>query len=111
MSAAEPVPYRITDAGLTVRLRVTPNASASRIEGIELRDDGEAVLKLRVTAVPDKGRANAAVVTLLAAALGVPKSALTLMSGETARLKTLAVSGPGAELAERLAALLAAKSA
>jgi uncharacterized protein len=48
--------------------------------------------------VPDKGKANAAVVALLARALGVPKSAVSVVSGETARLKTLDVAGDGAVL-------------
>ncbi len=73
----------------------------------ELRDDGTSVLRLRVAAVPDKGRANAAAIALLAKALGVPKSALTLLAGETARLKTIAIAGDGAELAARLEALVA----
>lgn len=74
-------------------LRVTPNAAADRIEGTEQRDDGTAVLRLRVTAVPDKGKANAAAVALLSKAIGVPKSAITLVAGETARLKTLRIAG------------------
>ena len=55
------------------------------------------MLRLRVAAVPDKGKANAAVVTLLAKALDVPKSAIAVTSGETARLKTVRIAGdPGA---------------
>jgi len=58
------------------------------------------VLRLRVAAVPDKGKANAAVVTLLAKALDVPKSAIAVTSGETARLKTVRIAGdPGALVA------------
>ena len=64
-----------------------------------------AVLRLRVKAVPDKGKANAAVVALLAKALGVPRSAVSVVSGETARQKTLAVVGDGAALADRVVAL------
>ena len=63
------------------------------------------MLRVRVSAVPDKGRANAAVVALLAKALGVPKSAVTVVSGETARTKTLAVIGDGAALTQALDAL------
>jgi uncharacterized protein YggU (UPF0235/DUF167 family) len=63
------------------------------------------VLRVRVSAVPDKGKANAAVVALLARALGVPKSAVSVVSGETARLKTIAVAGDGAALAARIDAL------
>ena len=88
-----------------MHLRVTPNAGADRIDGTELRDDGSAVLRVRVRAVPDKGKANAAVIALLAKALGVPKSAVELVSGDTARLKTIAIEGDPAALAVRLEAL------
>ncbi len=63
------------------------------------------MLRVRVTAVPDKGKANAAVMGLLAKTLGVPKSAVTLVSGETARLKTIAIEGDPAALAARIEAL------
>jgi len=92
------LPYRRDADGLLLHLRVTPNAGADRIEGIEQRDDGTSVLRVRVTAVPDKGKANAAVIALLAKALGIPKSSLALVSGETARLKTVHMTGNPAEL-------------
>lgn len=98
-------PYRLTPEGLVLQVRVTPNASADRIEGVETRDDGNVVLRVRVRAVPDKGKANAAVVALLAKALGIPKSALQLTSGETSRFKTLRLSGDPAALAAAIDAL------
>ena len=82
-----------------LHLRVTPNAGIDRIEGVELRADGNAVLRLRVKAVPDRGKANVAVVALLSKALGMPKSAIRLVSGETARLKTVAIAGEPERLA------------
>ena len=85
---------------------MTPNAGADRIEGQELRDDGTAVLRVRVKAVPDKGKANAAVIAVLAKALGVPKSAVTLVSGDTARLKTVEIEGEPGALAGRVQGLL-----
>lgn len=97
--------FRAGAKGLTLHLRVTPNAGADRIDGTERRDDGSAVLRVRVMAVPDKGKANAAVIALIAKALGVPKSGVTLVSGDTARLKTLAIEGDPAELAAKLEAL------
>ena len=99
--------FRVTAEGLVFYVRVTPNAGADRIEGIETRDDGRAVLRLRVAAVPDRGKANAAVIALLGKAMAVPKSSISLIAGETGRLKTFAIAGDGAALAERLAALLA----
>lgn len=97
--------WRAGANGLTLHLRVTPNAGADRIDGTELRDDGSAVLRVRVKAVPDKGKANAAVIALLAKALDVPKAAVTLVSGDTARLKTIAIEGDPSALAARIEAL------
>lgn len=97
--------WREAKGGVLVSLRVTPNAGSDAIDGEETRDDGSRVLRVRVKAVPDKGKANAAVMALLARALGLPKAALTLHSGETARLKTVLVSGEAASLAGRLETL------
>ena len=57
---------------------------------------------MRVRAVPDQGKANAAVTALLAAALEVPKSAVELVAGDTARIKTFEIAGNAEELAARL---------
>ena len=98
-------PFRIDPGGVTLHLRVTPNAGRDLIEGVEERDDGTSVLRIRVKAVPDKGKANAAAVALLSKALGVPKSSISVVAGETARLKTLAIAGDPAQLAASLDAL------
>lgn len=100
------LPYRLTEDGLVLALRVTPNAGADRIEGAEARDDGSVVLRVRVKAVPDRGKANAAVIALLGKALKLPKSAISLISGETARLKTVRMAGDPQMLADRLDGLL-----
>ena len=86
-------------------MRVTPNAGADRIEGTEIRDDGNAVLRVRVKAVPDRGKANAAAIALVAKALGVPRSAVMLVSGDTARFKTLNIAGDAEALAAAIDAL------
>lgn len=67
--------------GAEFALRVTPRASRNALS----EDDGQ--LRCQVTAVPEDGRANAAVTELLATALGVAKSRLTLVRGATARDK------------------------
>lgn len=56
--------------------------------------------KLRVAAPPERGRANAAVVSLVAATLGVPRKDVELVSGETSREKVVLVHGLAAEVAE-----------
>ena len=55
-------------------------------------------LAVKVTAAPDKGRANKAVIEVLAKAWRLPKSAFALVAGETERNKTLLVTGSPAEL-------------
>lgn len=97
--------WREAEGGVVVSLRVTPNARGDAIEGEELRDDGTEVLRVRVKAVPDKGKANAAVIAILAKTLGLPRSAVTLQSGETARLKVVRIAGQPQALVAGLAAL------
>lgn len=101
-SAIEPVA-----AGARVALRVTPKASPAGIMGIETDTAGRAVLKVRVSEPPQGGKANAAVIKLLAKAWKLPKGALRIVAGETERRKTLLVEGDPAELVPRLEAWLA----
>lgn len=100
------LPWRAEVDGLTLFLRVTPNAGTDRIEGVEQRDDGSAVLRVRVSAVPDKGKANAAAILLLAKALGLPKSSISLVAGASSRFKTLHLKADSAQVLERLAGWL-----
>lgn len=58
-----------------------------------LDEAGRSVLKLRVSAAAAEGAANAAVIVLVAKALKVPKSAVRIAAGETARVKRLEVDG------------------
>lgn len=102
---SEALPWRTVPNGVRLELRVTPNAGRDAIEGVELRDDGGAVLRLRVKAVPDRGKANAAVIALLAKALGRPKSDLTLVSGDTARQKSIEIAGDARDLVRKLEAI------
>ncbi len=64
-------------------------------------------LKVRVHAPPADNEANDAVVLLVAGALGLPKSAVTIASGRTGRRKTLAIEGPGPDLVLQTLARLA----
>ena len=86
-------------------VRLQPGASADRIEGWETDPDGRAVLKVRVRARPVDGQANAALVRLVAEALGLPRSGVDLARGAQSRLKRLTVAGlDEAELRRRLGA-------
>lgn len=73
-----------------------------RIDGLLSDAKGETHLKLRVSAVAEKGKANDAVLKLLAKAWGVPRSSLSISSGETGRNKVVTVSGDPEALASAL---------
>jgi uncharacterized protein (TIGR00251 family) len=94
---------------LTVRL--TPRGGRDAIEGIERLADGRAVLKARVRATASDGEANAALVRLVAKSLEVPLREVSIVSGETARIKRLRIAGTGRALAAALEQLLAERSA
>ena len=84
--------------GVLVTVKVTPRA---RHEGIEPAGQGEA-LRVRVTEAPESGKANAAVIALLARHWRVPKSALEIASGGAGRLKRILVRGEPAVLMSKL---------
>lgn len=92
--------------GLRLRVRLTPRGGRDALEGVEVRADGQAVVKARVRAAPEKGAANAALEALVAKALGVPKTAVSVVAGETSRVKTVRVEGDPARLAPLCDALL-----
>ncbi len=85
-----------------MRIRLTPKAARSRIEGVGAGADGTPVLKVAVTAPPEKGKANAAMIKLLAKAWRLPKTSMAITAGATARRKTLLVTGDGKALVARL---------
>lgn len=82
-----------------IRVRLAPKSSSDAVEGPGEDAAGLPHLKARVRAVPEKGAANAALETMLAKALGVPKSAVSVERGSTGRLKIVAVQGDAAALA------------
>jgi len=74
-------------------VKLTPRASADRIDGWDIDPDGRPVLKVRVRARPVEGEANAALIACLAKALGVPRRDVTLARGGQSRLKMIEVAG------------------
>jgi uncharacterized protein YggU (UPF0235/DUF167 family) len=71
------------------------------VDGWVADAEGRPVLKLRVSAAAAEGAANAAVIALVAKAVGVPRSAVRIASGETARVKRLEIAGADAADLER----------
>lgn len=102
------LPYRVERERLLVDVRLTPRGGRDAVEGAERLSDGRAVLKARVRAVPEDGKANAALESLIAAELGIGRSQVAVVQGKTARLKTVALEGDTARLSAGLARLLAA---
>jgi uncharacterized protein YggU (UPF0235/DUF167 family) len=86
-------------------VRLTPKAALDRIDGVETAADGRSHLKARVRAVPENGAANQALERIMAKALGVPASAVSVIAGGTSRLKTLRIVGDAAELAKSVEGL------
>lgn len=100
-------PWRAVKGGVSVDVRLTPRSGHDRVDGLSALSDGRQVLAARVRAVPEKGAANAALEVLMARTLGLPKSAVSLETGSTARIKTLHVSGEPEALMAALEALYA----
>ena len=74
-------------------VRVTPKGGPDRADGWALDAEGRSYLKVRVSAVAADGAANAALLAFLAKALKRPRSALRIVSGQTARVKMIEVEG------------------
>jgi len=94
---SDPAFLRRSASGVTVDLRVQPRARRAVIEAIG------GALKVQVTAPPEDGRANAAVIALLAEAWRLPKSSFDVVKGQASRAKTVRVSGEPTAIAERVA--------
>jgi uncharacterized protein len=81
-----------TDQGTVLPVKVHARARRNGIDGIRDR-----ILRIAVTAAPEKGKANQAVIEVLSRALGVSKSSIEVISGETSTRKRLLISGVTAD--------------
>jgi uncharacterized protein len=95
--------------GILIYVRLTPKSSTARMGGA-VRHAGKAVLKAYVTAAPEDGKANAALVQTIAGWLSVPKSTVTVASGQKSRIKSVLVAGDTSALLGKLSKLLAAST-
>ena len=105
------VPWRPVPGGVEVAVRVTPRASRPALGGGVGGPGDDAWLAARVTPPPEDGRANMALIALLARALDVAPSACEVVAGNASRRKRVRVAGDVAALERRLAALPAARVA
>ena len=87
-----------TEDGVILRVKVQPRASRDEVVGVK----GDA-LKVRITAPPVEGAANARLLTVLAKKLGIPRGRLELRTGSTSRLKSIIIQEiSAAEIQRRL---------
>ena len=100
--------WHLSPPGLLLAVRVTPKGGRDAIEGVIELAGGGCALKVRVRAAPSEGEANAALIALLARALGVAPRAIDLVAGVSGRIKRLRIAGEGGALAARLDELCAA---
>jgi uncharacterized protein YggU (UPF0235/DUF167 family) len=97
--------FRMTEHGIRFAVRLTPKGGRDAVEGWMQSSDGATFLKARVAAAPESGKANAALISLLAKSLAVARSRIAIVNGVSARLKTLQIAGDGIVLAAALDAL------
>ena len=98
-------PWIAAAGGLRLRVRLTPKSRRDTVDGVEDTAEGPA-LKVHVRAVPEKGRANEALVETVADWLGVPKSTIEVAAGGKSRNKMLAIAGEQGKLSVLIAARL-----
>lgn len=99
------LPLETVPGGVRLRVRLTPRAASDRIEGIVADGEGRPALKVAVRAVPEDGKANKALIALLAKSWKLPKSRFTIASGATDRNKILFFEGEAERLARPLTEL------
>lgn len=87
---------------MRLRVRLTPKGGRDAIEGWWQDSVGQLALKARVSAPPEDGKANAALIDLLAKALSVRKADVRIASCAASRFKTIEIDGDDREISARL---------
>jgi uncharacterized protein len=96
-------PWTLRGDAVLLHVRLTPKSARDEIGGISQLADGSPVLQARVRAVPENGKANEALVRLLAKALGVRASAVHIEAGAGSRFKSIRIEGDAKNTIARLA--------
>ena len=84
--------WRRDGGALILHVRLTPKGGRDAIDGWGVGADGKPYLKARVAVPPQDGKANEALIALLAKFLGIPKAKVAILAGATARLKTISIA-------------------
>jgi uncharacterized protein YggU (UPF0235/DUF167 family) len=78
---------------MRLSVRLSPRGGRDAVDGWALDEAGRPFLKVRVAAPAIEGAANAALEALLAKSLGLPRSAVAVARGQTARIKQVEIEG------------------
>ena len=107
MPQASPRPWCVPIAGgLRLAVRLQPGARKAGLGGPVTLADGGVALSARVTAAPEGGKANAALIALLAKTWRLPKGSFEIVAGRSTRNKALLIAGDTAHLEAKLKAWL-----
>ena len=106
--AGQPNPWRRSAGDVVLSIHLTPRASDDRIGGRVLLPSGP-VIKARVRALPEEGKANDALEALVAGWLGIGRRAVQVTGGHASRLKSVTIIAAGDQIQKRLADLLPAE--
>jgi len=87
------LPLRQSLDGVLLDVRLTPNAAQNRVEDVFVDGEGRARLKVKVTAIAEKGKANSALVKLLSKSIKYGRGRLEIIIGKLDRNKTLLIKG------------------
>lgn len=89
--------YRLLPNGLELVIKATPKAKQNKIIGFTPQG-----LKIQITAAPEKGNANQAIITLLAKHCGVAKNTVQLLAGELSAHKRILIEGDAETLLAKI---------
>jgi uncharacterized protein len=101
-AVAPPSPVAAAKDGALIEVRLAPRAASERILGLVAEGEGRVALKIAVTAPPEDGRANAALLRLLSRTLRLPLGDFALRRGAASRHKLISVSGEPGLLVRRI---------
>ncbi len=83
--------FEETQKGVLLRVRLSPNSSSCKVNGVFQDVRGEGYLKVSVNSVPEKGKANNELLRFLSGKLKLAKSFIEIISGETDRMKKVLI--------------------
>lgn len=100
------MPLRKRQTGVEIRLRATPKSSRDAFDGLYEDGEGQKSLRAYVRAVPEKGKANKALIKLLGSQTGLARSAMTVIAGAHSRTKVILIEGEPDDIYAQLSAWL-----